>query len=350
MNSCRVLFIGDANSIHIKKWVDYFVSKKYDVAVATFASENITNCKKIIYLSGQGINNTGGNYHYLLSVNKLSQFIKQYRPQYINAHYSYSMGLIGLLALKLSGESVSFSVVCHGSDILNMPHPRIYKLINKYVFKFTDKIFSVSSQITEVINKLDVDFNKIWTGQYGITFDNENNCSQRDIDIISTRNYVANSRIDEMLETLEHPFFVNKKIVFILPYITQEKINYFINKYPNITFYEKMPHEDLISLIKRSKIYISATKSDGTSLSLLEALAYGCYPVVSNITSNKDWIVNSVNGSMFYSFDEMRNILMDIVDKKQELFNTSMQINQSLVQSRAAYNIQMQNIEQFLIS
>ena len=40
----------------------------------------------------------------------------------------------------------------------------------------------------------------------------------------------------------------------------------------------------------RSKIYVSIPNTDGTSISLLEALAYGCIPIVSDLPANREWI------------------------------------------------------------
>ena len=43
-------------------------------------------------------------------------------------------------------------------------------------------------------------------------------------------------------------------------------------------------------------IYISIPISDGTSISLLEAMAYGCIPIVSDLPANKEWITHLENG------------------------------------------------------
>ncbi len=37
----------------------------------------------------------------------------------------------------------------------------------------------------------------------------------------------------------------------------------------------------------------------GASVSLMEAMARGCYPVVTDIPANREWVVDEVNGSLF---------------------------------------------------
>lgn len=46
----------------------------------------------------------------------------------------------------------------------------------------------------------------------------------------------------------------------------------------------------------RSSIYVSVPSSDGTSVSLLEAMSAGCIPVVSDLPVSHEWIEDGVNG------------------------------------------------------
>jgi glycosyltransferase involved in cell wall biosynthesis len=48
--------------------------------------------------------------------------------------------------------------------------------------------------------------------------------------------------------------------------------------------------EHLSEIVRNSDIYVSVSRSDGTSSSLLEALASGLFPVLSNIPQNQEWI------------------------------------------------------------
>ena len=42
--------------------------------------------------------------------------------------------------------------------------------------------------------------------------------------------------------------------------------------------------------LSRARLYLSASLSDSTSVSLLEAMALGAYPVLSDIPANREWI------------------------------------------------------------
>jgi len=57
-------------------------------------------------------------------------------------------------------------------------------------------------------------------------------------------------------------------------------------------------------VIARSGFYFSMTASDGASLSLMEAMALGAIPVVSDIEPNREWIGQGVNGVLVPLADE----------------------------------------------
>lgn len=344
----KILVIGDAASIHIKKYTDYFLCNGYDVYLATFSRKNSTKTKKIFYLSNTAINSSGGNLHYLLSVFKLAAIMKRIKPDYVNAHFSYSMGFIAYIALIISRINTSFSVVCHGSDILDYPFS-ICKYLNKLVLKKADKIISVSWQMTEMIRKMNGINKKIFTGQYGID-DILTNKQQyvRDIDIISIRNYVPNSRIDELLKILDNHYFAEKKIIFVVPGIEEEHLKYIKQKNKHIVFYKWLEHDKIIELLKRSKIYISATISDGSSLSLMESLAYGTIPIVSNIPSNREWIVDYLNGRLFDNFEDLFSIIKE-TSENVNMCDNIREINYRLIEERGTYLIQMEKIEKFIV-
>jgi len=58
----------------------------------------------------------------------------------------------------------------------------------------------------------------------------------------------------------------------------------------------KLPQPQLWALYKRSQLYVSPSSHDGTPNSLLEAMACGCFPVVGDIESLREWVAHMVNG------------------------------------------------------
>lgn len=345
MRNKKVFFIADANSIHTVKWVDYFVEQNYDVYLATFARKNNTKCKNTYFLGRTESKVSGGNYHYLLGVSRLAKIFRKVQPDIVNAHYSYSMGLIALLAKRRSKIKAEFSVVCHGSDLLAPPKPYLYDKLNRYILNRANKVFVVSDQLKDKVESLNIDIEKVYVGQYGVDISVSD--MNKDIDILSNRAYNANSRIDFLLEAIDTMDYRNLNIVFVVPNIGDKDYNVLVNKYPYVTFYKHVEYNKMINLVSRAKIYISATKSDGTSLSLLEAMKLNCIPIVSNIVSNRSWILDGING---YLFNTQRDFLVKVNHVLKSSSNESIiHINKVLMLEKGSYDRQMNNIKDFMI-
>lgn len=57
------------------------------------------------------------------------------------------------------------------------------------------------------------------------------------------------------------------------------------------------------SLYARAKVWVSVPESDATAISLLEAMYYGCYPVVSDLPVAPEWVDDGVNGRIVRDLD-----------------------------------------------
>ena len=65
------------------------------------------------------------------------------------------------------------------------------------------------------------------------------------------------------------------------------------------TFAGMLAPAALADLLARAEVYLSASRSDSTSVSLLEAMAGGALPVVSDIAGNREWVGEGEGARMF---------------------------------------------------
>lgn len=70
-----------------------------------------------------------------------------------------------------------------------------------------------------------------------------------------------------------------------------------------VTFVGPMTQGQVREWLRRCDVYVSASRSDGSSLSLLEALAVGVPVVVTDLESNREWVTSEVVGSVFPAGD-----------------------------------------------
>lgn len=57
-----------------------------------------------------------------------------------------------------------------------------------------------------------------------------------------------------------------------------------------IVFLGRLARPQLMAELSRASLYLSASRSDSTSVSLLEAMTFGAYPVLSDLPANREWI------------------------------------------------------------
>jgi L-malate glycosyltransferase len=69
--------------------------------------------------------------------------------------------------------------------------------------------------------------------------------------------------------------------------------------YDKVTFPGQVSYTDLPGFYADADLYISASHSDGTSISLLEAFATGTAAIVPDIPGNREWVSREENGWLF---------------------------------------------------
>jgi glycosyltransferase involved in cell wall biosynthesis len=317
----RLIILADSNSIHTKKWVQ-ILGEKFEVHLISFSQTKIEGIKNY-NISSKKINPKGNNFFYLFKIFKIRSLLKKIKPDIINAHYLTSFGLVAALVKPVNTPLIQ---TVHGTDIMVTPDKNfILDFFAKFSLNKAHHIFSVAEHMTDKLKlKFGIDSSKITTIQYGVNFSQirEKTKSHKKIDFISTRNLIHNSNINIIIKAFE--MFLDKcnmksKLLIVGEgYQKNELMDYVKQKglEANIIFKGELQHSELIEVLVQSKFFISLTNSDGTSLSLLEAMAAGAIPIVSKIQANTMWIEHEKNGyvseiSIEDLFQIMRKIKYD---------------------------------------
>jgi glycosyltransferase involved in cell wall biosynthesis len=118
-----------------------------------------------------------------------------------------------------------------------------------------------------------------------------------------------------------------------------------LNINSSVEFLGRMPHEEMPNLLSQADIYVSTSLHDGTSVSLLEAMASGAFPIVTDIPSNREWIRNAENGFLISTGNE--NVLaMKIVEaiRNKELVLEATNKNQKIIEEKAHWKENIKKI------
>jgi glycosyltransferase involved in cell wall biosynthesis len=97
-----------------------------------------------------------------------------------------------------------------------------------------------------------------------------------------------------------------------------------------------LPQDQLWRLYSRAQIYVSLSSHDGTPNTFLEALACGCFPVVGDIASLREWLKNGVNGLLVDPRDPQQAadaMIRAVAD--EGLRKGALKMNYEMIRSRA---------------
>ena len=343
----KICFLGDAGSIHVRRWIEFFRDTGNEVSVISFRNADIKGIKLYYIGNSININSDGGNASYLKKLFVIKRLIKEIKPDLINAHYLTSYGLIGSL---VKGK-IPFVVSTWGSDILVTPKKnKIYKLLTEYVLKKCDLVTSDSKYMSDEIVSLKKDRSKILTIPMGVTlsdFNIKNMKKNREKIFLSMRTLCDNSNIKYILDAFKMVLekYKDSRLIitnsgssekYILSYIKElgldEKVEFkgFINRV------------ELFELLNEGLAFISIPNSDSTSVTLLESMISGSLPIVSDLPANREWIDDEVNGLILKNIDsgELSKLMIRAIEDK-ELIESSRKINQKIIEDRAVWEDNM---------
>jgi glycosyltransferase involved in cell wall biosynthesis len=73
-----------------------------------------------------------------------------------------------------------------------------------------------------------------------------------------------------------------------------------------VSFLNGVTDEGMLEHLRSAHIYTSLSRYDGTSISLLEALSSGLFPILSDIPQNREWIDPQMRNGMLVPLDKPR--------------------------------------------
>ena len=87
----------------------------------------------------------------------------------------------------------------------------------------------------------------------------------------------------------------------------------------SVTFSGRVHNDELPEVLARHDVYLSASLWDGASLSLLEAMATGLFPIVSDIKANSAWLSHNADGLLHKvgDADDLAKCIMQLYSNPQ---------------------------------
>jgi glycosyltransferase involved in cell wall biosynthesis len=110
----------------------------------------------------------------------------------------------------------------------------------------------------------------------------------------------------------------------------------------------KLSTYEMAALYRRAWMVVSPSEHDGTPNSFLEAIACGCYPIVGDLESLREWIEPGQNGELIDpgDADQLAQVVSAVIEAPSRRAQAQ-SINQVLIDERAARKIVTASAESF---
>jgi len=282
--------------------------------------------------------------------------VLKYKCSLIHTHWAIPNGLISILMGALLRRP--FVVTIHGSDFrLATEKSKFLRTIFIWICKKARHIMCVSKVQEEEIEKMEIQKEKIWTFPMGIDEgflevgkNRERKPHGQPYTIISNRSLLSIYNVSLLIRAIPMVLKEESNTQFLIAGDGPERKNLQqeardLDLGPTVRFMGRISHEKMPSLLAQADIYVSTSLHDGTSVSLLEAMGSGAFPVVTDIPSNREWISDGDNGFLVPKEDE--NLLAKkIVEaiRNHRLLGEASTKNQEIVEQRAYWRENLKKI------
>jgi len=268
--------------------------------------------------------------NFFSTVQEIKKHIVSFEPSVIHVHQANSYGLFALLASRNTG--IPTVLTAWGSDILLLPKTNfLFKKMVQFNLRTADFLTSDSTFMAEEMKKLASLKSEIVIANFGIDV-TPIPCEKENI-IYSNRLHKKLYRVDKIIDAFfrfkENPNYADWRLVIAATGTETEALKAKVANLKllkDVEFVGWIQKEDNERWYSKAKIWVSIPESDATSISLLEAMACGCIPVVSDLPANREWIKSGVNGII------AENLESNYIEKAMEINQVrAMEINQKRI-------------------
>jgi glycosyltransferase involved in cell wall biosynthesis len=364
----KIFLLSDGKSIHTKRWVDSLLQHNHNVYL--FSLNEVLNANKNLPIY-RGITNFG-KLDYILSIPMLDKIVKEIDPDIIHAHYLTGYGsMTGRIKINrpliLSPWGSDVFVTLRGNNLYSkFLRYLVRPALEKATYIITETIIMADilrSEFSVDKNRLKVIPGGIDLGIFNIV--SEKNMLKKKLGIpedsfviTSIRNITEFYRIHEIVKAIPKVLNSNKNIniffVFVAGYFDSSYLDQIkenarkLNISQNLLILDRfLSPKEVSDVLNISDIVISIPPSDNLPKSILEGMACGCIPVVSNTFGTKELSENSKFKLVFTTgeADDLAEKLIDIINRYSTIKNDIIPWNLNIVKEKYSWEFSYMEME-----
>jgi glycosyltransferase involved in cell wall biosynthesis len=298
----RICYIVHSQSHFAAPYIDYFARRGHEIHLISFTHDPLPNAVNHHPLP-RDCDPTQSSWSYVRAIPEVRRLVRAIAPDLLHAHFLTSNGLVA----TTSGFH-PLVVSARGSDVHNSLRHPLRRTLIRYVLQHADLVNPVSAELATKIAALGVPTAKTLCLSQGIEL------ARFDVPRAPHADGVARLICTRKLHRPYQPETIVAALVRVaaagvpfhmtfaadgrdLAALRQEVAARGLAD--RVTFLAGYRPADLPALLAAADVYVSASLWDGTSPALLEAMAAGVYPVVSDCPANREWLSGQGDGVFF---------------------------------------------------
>lgn len=292
----KIATLGNAAVIHTQRWVEHFRARGHEVRLWSLEPGPPE-------LESQTLRPAAvpASLRYLSATPALGRALDEFRPDLVDAHFVPNYGLMAAIVNRHP-----FSVAAWGSDLLAADQRTgLRRARARFVLGRADLVLADAENLAAAAREMGAPAERVRCIPWGISLERFRPTGERRRGaILSTRMHEPVYDLATLIEAAArllpaHPEWDltlagDGSLRGGLERLAEARL-----PAGRFRFLGRQSPETLAEWLGRSDLYVSSSLSDSTSVSLLEAMASGAVPVVSDIEGNREWVREGDGARLF---------------------------------------------------
>lgn len=298
----RILVLAHGPSVHTRRWIEALAARGHDLLLLTAHPSSGVR----VETRAVGLPFPWRALRYASARGAVRRAARGFRPDVSVAHFLPNYGFLAALA----GQR-PLLLACWGSDLLrNATRSPLHRARARFTLSRSDLVHVDARVLARAAERLGAAPERVWTRPWGVDVDalaparswpERRGTGRAPLHVLWTRaleplydpaTFLAALGVASRRGALVHGTIAGEGP--LKPAL--EESARALGLTDRVRFEGWVGEARLRELLASHAVYVSVSRSDSTSQSLLEAMAAGLLPVVSDIPGNREWVVHRTSG------------------------------------------------------
>lgn len=298
----RLALVGDGDSPHLLKWARALVAADVEVWAASSRGFGpgfdavVPPARRLALATTPRFE--GGNVALLRTLPRLALWLRRVRPDWVHAHYLTSHGTLAWLAMRLFGAPGRLVGSAWGSDVLVTPQRgAAWRWVTSKVLGACAVTTSDSQVMAARMRELGA--REVMVFPFGLEAMPPLPDAKDEWQFFANRGLEPVYAPERVLAQFVALAGAEGRLVVandgsLRPALVRQAAA--LGVADRVDFVGRLDATAQALAYARARWYLSLPGSDSVSVSVLEAMAHGCVPILSDLPANRELVRDGVNG------------------------------------------------------